>query len=364
MSIFTPYGHVGVRASASLTETMPAALRLLPFWRIRRLVTRLNERSYLQGVRSAAARGKVIAYVWPDPSVSLVKQIQDVGVSIVREFVNCHQATSKKIMDAEYLGMGLRPRHLMTEYSVDLERELLEHYDYVFCSNSYAEQSLIDNGVPVNKIKQVSFGWDPDRFRGHSKALARIDGATFIFVGSICVRKGAHLLLRYWAHSRIRGRLILVGEVEPAIAETCAGHLAREDVQVIKYTRDLGPYYRSADAFVFPSLEEGGPQVTYEAAGCELPLITSPMGAGRVAVDKTTGFIVDPFDEAGWIGAMQAFAEDQGLRRRMGLAAYHRALQFTWEKVGEARGRVFREVAFYPTDEPSEPVVPTLATKA
>ena len=85
VSIFTPYGHAGVKASARLTETMPAALRLLPFWRIRKLATRLNERSYLEGVRTAAARGRAVAYVWPDPSLHLVREIRDSGVPIVRE---------------------------------------------------------------------------------------------------------------------------------------------------------------------------------------------------------------------------------------------------------------------------------------
>ena len=173
------------------------------------------------------------------------------------------------------------------------------------------------------------------------KALPPINGATFIFVGSICVRKGAHLLLRYWARSRIRGRLILAGEVEPAIAEVCAEYLAREDVQVIKYTRDLGPYYRSADAFVFPSLEEGGPQVTYEAAGCGLPLITSPMGAGRIAVEQSTGFIVDPFDEAVAIAAMQAMADDRDLRRRMGDAAISEGFAASPGRKWEKRGKGF-----------------------
>jgi len=364
VGIFTPYGHAGVKASIRLTETMPAALRFLPFWRIRGLVTRLNERSYLQGLRRAAADGKVIAYVWPEPAVSIVRQIRDAGIPIVRESVNCHLATAKKILDAEYLRIGLTPRNPLSTEAIDFERQALDIYDVVFCPSPLVEQSLIDNGVARHKIRSVNFGWDPDRFRGHSKALAPIDGPTFIFVGSICIRKGAHLLLQYWARSRIRGRLILVGHVEPAITEVCAEQLVRQDVQVINYTRDLGPYYRSADAFVFPSLEEGGPLVTHEAAGCQLPLITSPMGAARVAVDKSTGFIVDPFDEAGWIGAMRALADDRELGRRMGLAAHQKALQFTWEKVGEARSRVFHDIASNPAERPSEPAPPALASNA
>ena len=48
--------------------------------------------------------------------------------------------------------------------------------------------------------------------------------------------------------------------------------------------------------FVFPTLEEGDPQVTYEAAGCGLPILTTPMGAGRLIEDESNGLIVKPCD--------------------------------------------------------------------
>ena len=129
--------------------------------------------------------------------------------------------------------------------------------------------------------------------------------------------------------------------MEPAIATLCADELRREDVTVIKYTRDIGPFYRSADVFAFPSLEEGGPQVTYEAAGCGLPLLTSPMGAARIGIHGSTGLVVDPRDEGQWIEAMQELARDPDLRHRMGQAARQRAQDFTWPKVAaDSRDRV------------------------
>ena len=74
------------------------------------------ERAFLSGgSEEAAADGKGIAYVWPEPSLSLVRQIRDLGVPIVRESVNCHQATGKKILDAEYIRLGLTQRRPMTE---------------------------------------------------------------------------------------------------------------------------------------------------------------------------------------------------------------------------------------------------------
>ncbi len=70
------------------------------------------------------------------------------------------------------------------------------------------------------------------------------------------------MLLRAWEKAGIKGRLLLCGSMEPAIAETCKIILARSDVIDQDYTSDIAFAYREADFFAFPSLEEGGPMVT------------------------------------------------------------------------------------------------------
>jgi glycosyltransferase involved in cell wall biosynthesis len=342
VTIFTPYTKAGVAGSVRVVETLPIPLRFLPS-RFRLPVwTRFTEQSLYAETKKAADEG-VIVHVWPDLTLRVLRRLRELGVPIVREMVNCHLGTAKTILDAEYRRLGLT--RAIPSASVEAEREALDLCDYVFCSNSHSQQSLIDNGVPAHKIRMAGFGWDPDRFRGDSRALERVDGTTFLFLGYICVRKGAHLLLQYWVKSGIKGRLVLVGNIEPAIASAYGEYLRRPDVKVMKYTRDIGSIYRSADVFVFPSLEEGGPQVTSEAAGCGLPLITSPMGAALTAVHGLTGFVVDPLDESGWIEAMRTLARDPDLRRRAGSSAFQRAQRVTWEKVAAAREAVFREIA-------------------
>ncbi len=135
----------------------------------------------------------------------------------------------------------------------------------------------------------------------------------------------------------------MVGTMEPAVEKVCAEYLRRDDVIIVNYTPNIGDYYRSADVFVFPTLEEGGPQVTYEAAGCGLPLIVSPMGAARVA-DASTGHVVDPHDQQGWIEAMRALAEDLEARRRFGAQAKREAFKYTWPEVSRMRGELFEEI--------------------
>jgi glycosyltransferase involved in cell wall biosynthesis len=199
------------------------------------------------------------------------------------------------------------------------------------------EASLLENGVPAHKFLKATYGWDPARLSGNHKLLAWSKGITAIFVGAICVRKGTHLLLKYWARSGVKGRLVLAGEMEPIIKEKCAGLLARNDVTVLDYFRDIGSLYRSADIFVFPSLEEGSPLVIYEACGSGLPIITTEMGAGQIVRHGREGFVLDPYDASGWIAALRKLAEDAGFRRKMSSAAAQRGQHFMWDTVARRR---------------------------
>ena len=107
-------------------------------------------------------------------------------------------------------------------------------------------------------------------------------GFRALFVGTICVRKGVPQLLAAWKKSGVEGELLLVGKVEPAIRPLLEPYLENNSVRALGFTSDVGRLYKSADVFVFPTLEEGGPQVTYEAAGCGLPIITTPMGMANI----------------------------------------------------------------------------------
>ena len=353
VDVFTPYGLKTSGDPFHVNETFPPPLRLLPFRKARGFAYRAaregaitrNEAKFVAALRrKASSSGAPVAYLWSGCSIAFRRELRDAGACIVWEMINCAHGTVKAILDTEYRRLGLAPRHGLSSESVESEVELLQHCDYVLCSNRLSEQSVIDSGVPATRVRPVSFGWEAARFNSGMQALDPVIGVTFLYVGYVCVRKGAHLILRYWAKSGIRGRLVLVGNVEPAIEELCGEYLRRDDVSLVKYQRDIAPYYRSADVFVFPTLEEGGPQVTYEAAGCSLPIVTTPMGAARVA-DDSTGFVLDPIDETKWIEAMRALAEDVELRSRMGSSARLRATAFTWKEVGRARGAIFAEIA-------------------
>lgn len=328
--------------SVEVIETLPLWKRYVPFSWVKGGVARSMEATFLSCIDKTRSQN-LAAYLWPSASTELLRELKRRDITVFREQFNCHTKTAKVILDREYAKLGAAPMHGITEASVERETEILKEMDYIFCPNERVEASLLDSGVPKQKCLTAAYGWDPVRLSGEQKVPSpNRRRLTAIFVGIICVRKGAHLILDYWARSGVKGRLVLAGKMEPLVKEKCASLLARDDVTVLEYVEDIGSLYRSSDIFVFPTMEEGGPQVTYEACGCGLPVVTTPMGAGRIVRDQREGFVLDPHDASGWIAAIRALAEDAGLRERMSAAAVEHARHFTWDLVASRRRELMK----------------------
>ncbi|HEY2708152.1 MAG TPA: glycosyltransferase family 4 protein [Caulobacteraceae bacterium] len=342
VEIVTPRARNVSLSPARLIQALPFWARPIPY-RLTPSATsfavKQTERLFVDRVLSKAASDRVAAYIFPEASIEVLERLHDKGVPIFREMINCHRGTAKRILDDAYERVGRAPAHGITAESVLIENEALELADFIFCPNSLVEDSLTEHHGDPGKIIHTSYGWDPARFAEERRRLKPADGLTVLFAGGVSIRKGAHLLLDYWARSGVVGRLVLVGKVEPTIRELCGDLLSRPDVLLLDYTRNIGDLYRSADVFAFPTLEEGGPQVTYEACGCGLPVLTSPMGAGRAVRNGVEGFVLDPYDGDAWVTALRDLAADKDKRVAMAAAAAARAKEFVWSKVAGERNR-------------------------
>jgi glycosyltransferase involved in cell wall biosynthesis len=336
VTVVTPRSRRLSIEPARIIQALPCWARYVPYKWVRSIAIGRTQSAFSSQVKAAPSQLRA-AYIWPDATMDAIWELKRANVKTFREMINCHRGTAKKILDDAYVRLGVLPSHTITETSVIAEQDALEAVDYVFCPSLMVENSLLENGLPASKIISASYGWDPARFHGSAKLLGPCDGLTVVFAGTICVRKGCHLLLEYWAKSNVRGRLVLAGAMEPIIKEKCADVLARDDVVVLDFVSDVGALYRSADVFVFPSLEEGAPLVIYEACGCGLAVLTTPMGVGRIIRHGQEGFVLDPFDGPSWIAAIQSLAEDKNLRTNMGAAAAQRAQLFCWDIVAERR---------------------------
>lgn len=337
-TLFVPRATRSIDDSVIVTQTIAFPLRRFPWSIVSRFGSSSLNECFSRAIDSAKPE-QSIAYFWPDPPASLVSRARKRGILTIREMINTFRGTAKSILDKAYAAQGLAPTHTITEESVERERQELALYDYVFASNALVEGSLIEAGVKPERIVPTSFGWTPERFA--SAAASPKTRLTVLFVGTVSVRKGVPQLLAAWKRSGVDGDLVFAGKVEEALRPLLARE-AHPSIRFLDYVSDMGSLYRSADIFVFPTLEEGGPQVTYEAAGCGLPVITSPMGAGRIIKTDVNGLVVEPDDVDGLAQAISQLASSQEIRDRLGRQAAIDAQQFTYERIGRERSTLLR----------------------
>lgn len=334
VSLSAPYSSNGPFDFA-VHSALPKIASKVAFRSVPSVARSLTEKAFLARID---AREVDAVYLFGETSLRLSRALAKRGIVVIREKINCAKNLAKEILDTECRRLGVVPDHHITDRAIDEEAERLGLASYIFCPNSQVESSVLQYKahVATSQIIPTSYGFNPIRLRPTGSNLD-FPAPVYLFVGTVCIRKGAHLLLDAWARAGIPGTLVLAGRMEETIKELCVDYLTLPSVVHVPYTPSISTLYRSADVFVFPSLEEGGPQVTYEAAHCGLPCVVSPMGAGRIIRHMQEGLIVEPHDRDGWISAMRSLAFDVELRTHLAEKAANRSILFDWLKVGGQR---------------------------
>lgn len=315
----------------NLIEAVPQFLQRL-YYRRANLPRIMAEKRFLKDIKNFDA-----AYLWMATSGETFKKVKQSNVPIFLERINCHQGKAKRILDNAYKRLGIEPQHLIKPETISEEEVELELADFIFCPSQEVKKSFQEAGVPEDKLIQTSEGWSPERFPITSTKKEESDSITVLFMGKISVRKGAHLLMRAWERSGIKGRLIMFGEIEPAIAATCGDFFKRPDIVHHAHSNNYAFAYQEADIFAFPSLEEGSPLVAYEAMAHGLPMLVSPMGAGGIVRDGLDGIVLDAYDEDAWVESLRKLAASYDLRALFGNSGRKWIQEFTWEKVAQRR---------------------------
>jgi glycosyltransferase involved in cell wall biosynthesis len=318
-------------------DCLPPALKSLAY-KLPRAIPRIlafSEYRFLKAVRP-----NDFAYVWPGVTVDLYRRLRERGARIVTERINCHPAAARRILDAEFAALGWPVNHNVTDSLIEEERAELAATDFVFSPSPQVDCCLRDEQVPEQKIIPCSYGWDPERLApARAAGLARTsrDEFTVLFLGLACVRKGIHLLLEAWRRARVKGRFIVAGRMETDVANNLKAQFATPGVTVMGHVPDIAALFRSADVMALPTLEEGGPLVTYEAMAAGLVPLVSPMGAGRIARDGIDSVVLPPHDLDHWANALQRLATDFAWRRQLADNAVARAQEFTWRECARVR---------------------------
>ncbi|MDI1310851.1 glycosyltransferase family 4 protein [Prosthecobacter sp.] len=211
-------------------------------------------------------------------------------------------------------------------------------------------------GKPPSWAKVIVTGVDLSRFRPVDNAEEKADlrqklnlpkdRLVVLFVGGATARKGVDFLLDAWeemmAKHSLKATLLFVGgdanRPGVAAADKCAykafaDHFSQRlaevsqtcDVRVLPHNLTVQEYYRAADVFAFPSLQEGLPNAVLEAMASGLPVVSSrflgfPYEGGEFGFEGQH-FISLPRDTAAWSETLVSLERNSERRERIGLAA-------------------------------------------
>jgi glycosyltransferase involved in cell wall biosynthesis len=213
--------------------------------------------------------------------------------------------------------------------------------------------------VDERKLRLIHEAVDHELFKPGDAAAARADVASYgvtkpfvLFVSSLWPYKNCDGLLRAWALARgeLGDRQLAIvgpGRNEKYLAQL---HALAADLGITEDLVFVGGvpleqtvrFYRAADAFVYPSLNETFGLPILEAMACGCPVVTSdtsamPETAGGAAV------LCNPNEPA---SIAHAIVEATGpCRDRLREDGLRRAAQFTWAATGASTLDVYREVA-------------------
>jgi len=212
----------------------------------------------------------------------------------------------------------LQRKRFVREYELaDLLLVLSDKAAHTFRVRGFPEEKLfyLPRGVDVERFKP---GTPPKTFRA-------------IFAGALIKRKGIQHVLEAWRRLNLsNAELWLVGfvhdEAKPFLKE-----FWRDNIRVVGFVRDPENYLNQGTIHIFPSQWEGSAKVTYEAAACGLPQITT-YEAGDVVRNGIEGIIVKPGDVNAIAAALEHLHGHPETVKKMSSAARRRVVEnFTWD---------------------------------
>jgi len=178
-----------------------------------------------------------------------------------------------------------------------------EWADVVLVNSSFVKRTLVEQGIPPNKICVIYLGVRSDflGLRRHVKNHDTRRPLKLLFTGGFCIRKGAEYILEalkiVMGQAACSVEMDVVGSYEDANDLIARNHAFNLPIVFHgpKPQDELKRYLSASDIYVFPSLAEGCASSGMEAMAAGLCVIATEE-SGLPIEDGKTGIIVPSKD--------------------------------------------------------------------
>lgn len=263
-------------------------------------------------------------FSWPDgPAAIAVGRALGVPVVIKARGMEFERRSEKRPTRRQLLASGLAARGLLAV-------------------SGSVKRKMAAIGLPAERIAVHHPGVDSDLFRpgdgGAVKARLGISGPLLLAVGNLIPEKGHWLALE--ALARLDGATLIIvgsGPERPALLARAQKLGVAERLRLPGSLPHalLPAFFAAADVTVHPSLVEGFGNARLESLACGTPLVTTAVGDGSFIVDRpAAGRIVEAEPQAIAEAVRSLLAEPPPAE-----AVRARVHDFSWARQAEALER-------------------------
>lgn len=289
-----------------------------------------------------------VVWAYMEYNNSLLKSCRKAGIPTVLDVPIGHQRSCHESMAEEHARYGVPYGSYFLERWTRAYELAYDLADRLVVGSTFVRQTLVDRGVPANKIIVNPYGvdtafWD-NVFRERPEGNTGV--MTFVYTASVGLRKGIQYLLRAWKKADLdKCELLICG------VNYLPDH--EEFTPVPKGVRFLGPQthdqlraiYQNADVYVLPSLFEGLARSGLEAMAAGLPpIVTWETGLTDMVEDGVNGWVVRSRDEDSLADCLRACAANRQTVRSAGIRAHETARDYSWENYGRRCAAIVREL--------------------
>jgi glycosyltransferase involved in cell wall biosynthesis len=232
-------------------------------------------------------------------------------------------------------------------------KALFEHYsdeinlaDMILCGSEFVKHTVewLDPSA-TSKCRVVPYGVEIEQFRYEGRSFEEKDALKFAYVGTICHRKGADLLMEAW-----RDFVAVHPTCELHFFGKMDGHIQFPEIPPNVHFHGwmarplLIGKLKQMDIFVFPTTFEGSATAIYQAMALQLPVITTA-NSGTVLQHGRSCEMVEVGNKGSLLAAMEKISADPVYREKLAYEAYMLSHQYSWtdyrirlEKVLEEEG--------------------------
>ena len=183
------------------------------------------------------------------------------------------------------------------------------------------------NGIDTSYFCSESVCKSKEQLR--SECNIHKDDFVFIFVGRIVKDKGINELISAFkivSAKYSKAKLLLVGpyekELDPIALESEQEIETSSSIISVGFQNYVLPYFKMADALVFPSYREGFPNVVMQAGAMGLPsIVTDINGCNEIIIERENGLIIPSKSVSKLIKAMEEFIVNSKLVGNLQLSA-------------------------------------------